>query len=97
MHVIATSEREKEARDLYVTLKKAGYTVLLDLRARSLGWRLIDADLFGIPIRIVLGNRTSIGTFDVKERRTGIETKADTKKLLDLITELVQKEEEQYK
>lgn len=89
MHVIATSEREKEARNLYVTLKKAGYTVLLDLRARSLGWRLIDADLFGIPIRVVLGNRTPIGTFDVRERRTGIETKVDTKKLLDLITELV--------
>ncbi|OIP65441.1 hypothetical protein AUK15_01685 [Candidatus Nomurabacteria bacterium CG2_30_43_9] len=92
VHMIATPEREKEARDLYVMLKRAGYTILLDLRARSLGWRLIDADLFGIPIRVVLGNRTPIGTFDVKERRTGIETKADTKKLFDLITELVQKE-----
>jgi prolyl-tRNA synthetase len=92
VHVIAISEREKEARDLFAMLEKAGYTVLLDLRARSLGWRLIDADLFGIPIRVVLGNKTPIGTFDVKERRTGIETKADTKKLLGLIAELVQKE-----
>ncbi|MBT9138954.1 MAG: Proline--tRNA ligase [Syntrophomonadaceae bacterium] len=96
VELIAIPEREKEAHDLYIELSKAGYPSLLDLRNLSLGRRLIDGDLFGIPIRVILGNKTFRGSFDVKERRTGYEKEMGREGLFNLINQINRKETECY-
>jgi prolyl-tRNA synthetase len=46
------------AEDLYEDLKEAGYEVLYDDRDAGPGTKLADSDLIGIPVRIVIGNKT---------------------------------------
>ena len=91
IELIASSEREGEARALHAVLIRKGYSVLLDVRSLSLGRRLIDADLIGVPTRVVLGKHTPIGSFDVKQRRTGEESIVNIEQLLSLLDELTKK------
>ncbi len=48
----------RAADDLYESLSKAGIEVLYDDRAESAGIKFNDADLIGLPIRIVVSKRT---------------------------------------
>jgi prolyl-tRNA synthetase len=48
---------KKTAETLYENALKAGLDVLLDDREESAGVKLKDADLIGIPLRIVIGER----------------------------------------
>lgn len=45
--------------DLYEKLKAQGHDVLIDDRDSSFGSKLNDADLLGIPVRIVVGDKAS--------------------------------------
>lgn len=96
VHVITTSSRNDEANNLYANLRSNGYEVLLDRRPQSFGRLLVDADLIGIPVRIVFGSKTPIGKFEVKCRRTGetsdMSTYDDVQSLLHKIDSLQQKE-----
>jgi prolyl-tRNA synthetase len=47
-----------QADKLYKDLEKAGIEVLYDDRKDSPGVKLKDADLIGIPLRLVISNRT---------------------------------------
>ena len=61
-------EVKAEADELYCTLTKRGYDVLLDDRAKSAGVKFADADLIGAPIRIVVSGRNlENGQLEVKE------------------------------
>ena len=60
------------ANKLYHDLTKAGLEVLLDDRDESAGRKFNDADLIGIPLRIILGKRVmGEGTVEIKNRETG--------------------------
>jgi len=60
------------AVEVYQKLKDQGLEVLLDDRAESPGRKFKDADLIGIPYRIVIGRRTlKDAKVEVKNRRTG--------------------------
>ena len=60
---------------LYADLQKAGVSVLLDDRDLRAGEKLADADLIGIPARVVIGKKTiETGQLESTYRRTG-ETK----------------------
>lgn len=72
IHLIANQERAEEAKKLAKNLEMLGCTVLLDLRDQSIGRSLIDADLLGIPVRVVLANKTIAGKLDIKVRKTGV-------------------------
>jgi prolyl-tRNA synthetase len=48
-------EMKTRADQLYDELRKAGFDVLLDDRAERPGVKFKDADLIGIPYRVVLG------------------------------------------
>jgi prolyl-tRNA synthetase len=50
-------EIKKTAEELYDSALKAGIDVLLDDRAESAGVKLKDADLLGIPLRLIVGER----------------------------------------
>lgn len=49
---------EKVSEDLYQQLINSGVEVLLDDRKISLGVKFKDADLVGIPLRIIVGEKT---------------------------------------
>jgi prolyl-tRNA synthetase len=48
----------RAADDLYAALRQAGVDVLYDDRSESAGIKLNDADLLGMPIRLVVSKRT---------------------------------------
>lgn len=57
------------AENLYDELKTAGYEVLYDDRAESAGVKLKDADLIGLPVRIVVSPKTlKEGQVEIKPR-----------------------------
>lgn len=51
-------EVKKEAESLYKKLQNAGVEVLFDDREESAGKKFNDADLIGVPLRIVISKRT---------------------------------------
>jgi len=59
------------AEQLYRDLKGKGVDVLMDDRAERAGVKFKDADLIGIPLQIVLGEKNlKEGLLEVKDRRT---------------------------
>jgi prolyl-tRNA synthetase len=72
VHIVSIGKEEavKSAADkLYEDLEKAGVEVLYDDRDQGAGVKLADADLIGIPVRLVVSNRTlESGSAEWKER-----------------------------
>ena len=71
--LLFSSKEEKEIKKegffLYKTLKKKGYSVLLDDRKKSFGEKLVDADIIGISKRLILSLRTlKEGKIEFKKR-----------------------------
>ena len=72
--VIANHKNEEQvkiANDLYDKLIDARDEVLLDDRKESIGVKLKDAELIGIPYVVVVGKGASEGKVEFIERRTG--------------------------
>jgi len=69
IHMVNIGETSKEAAEVYEKLVSAGHDVLWDDRAESTGIKLGDADLLGIPLRIVVSPKTlAEGKIEIKER-----------------------------
>ncbi|APD49089.1 proline--tRNA ligase [Synechococcus sp. CS-602] len=60
------------AEQLYAALAAAGIEVLLDDRAERAGVKFKDADLIGIPWRVVVGRGAATGMVEVVERAGGV-------------------------
>ena len=75
---------ERAASEIYNTLQKKGFDVLYDDREnKSPGEKLVDADLIGIPKRIIVSERTlKKNCVEVKERR---EKKSKLVKIANLL------------
>lgn len=75
-HVIVTIPNIKDAQQveiaqkLYTELNQAGIETLLDDRDERAGVKFKDADLIGIPYRIVTGRAIANGKVEVVERAT---------------------------
>ncbi len=61
-------EQMLAAEKMYEELKAAGVEALLDDRKERPGVKFKDADLIGIPVRIVIGKRLGEGMVEYKER-----------------------------
>ncbi|MBJ6727945.1 proline--tRNA ligase [Geomesophilobacter sediminis] len=60
------------SEQIYEELQQAGVEVLLDDRDERPGFKFKDADLIGIPLRIVVGAKSLVeGKVELKERRSG--------------------------
>ena len=71
-HVISLPGGEKAAENAYEELQDAGIEVLFDDRQESPGVKLADADLLGMPFRVVSSEKTtSEDCFEVKKRDKG--------------------------
>ena len=74
------------AKAYYEELKIAGLEVLLDDRDESAGRKFNDADLIGIPLRIIIGKRMlSQNQVEVKVRRDGKVIAVDKNKVKEEI------------
>ncbi|MDX6665153.1 MAG: prolyl-tRNA synthetase, partial [Solirubrobacteraceae bacterium] len=74
VHVVALGKGESPERaaaeQLYGELTEAGLQVLLDDRDAGTGEKLTDAELLGVPLRIVVGKRSlESGTAEAQARR----------------------------
>jgi len=70
--VIASAQDPQQvelAEQLYGQLQAAGVDVLLDDRAERAGVKFKDADLIGIPWRLVVGRGAAAGRVELVERR----------------------------
>ncbi|PTH64041.1 proline--tRNA ligase [Staphylococcus agnetis] len=74
IHVISVNPKKDDQRELadalYSTLNKT-YNVLYDDRQERAGVKFNDADLIGLPIRVVVGKNASDGIVEVKRRDNG--------------------------
>ncbi|HAJ61320.1 MAG TPA: proline--tRNA ligase [Cyanobacteria bacterium UBA8543] len=67
---VGDAEQMKAAETLYTQLNAAGIETLLDDRNERAGVKFKDADLIGIPYRIVTGRSLKDGKVEVVERAT---------------------------
>lgn len=65
VHLVGLSDR---ANKVYLKLKENGIEVLFDDRDVSAGEKFNDADLIGIPIRVVASDRLEYNQIEVKKR-----------------------------
>jgi len=77
----------KEADRLYGALSAAGVEVLYDDRETRPGEKFADADLMGMPYRIVVSEKTlASGTYELKVRATGETSMVSEKELITLLS-----------
>ncbi|MCP4377358.1 MAG: proline--tRNA ligase [bacterium] len=82
-----------KAEQIYNDLQSAGVDVLLDDRDARPGVKFKDADLIGIPLRVVVGERgLAEGNVEVKRRTddkpTGVPLDQAVEKILEIVREL---------
>lgn len=73
--LVLSKDREsaafKEAEDLYKKLTDSGVEVLFDDREASPGEKFADSDLIGIPMRVVVSEKSlASGGVEIKERKS---------------------------
>ena len=85
VHLIQIGDKEevrKTAEGLYEELQKADIEVLFDDRDLRPGEKFADSDLLGIPLRIIVSEKTIMSCeYEVKERASG---KVSMKKEVDI-------------
>ena len=83
--VIETSEK------IYATLSQNGYEVLFDDRKDvQAGFKFADADLIGLPLQVIVGERAlKENMIEIKVRRTGERVKVNLDKVYDKVAELL--------
>jgi len=78
----------QEGERIHDLLEEAGYEVILDDRDERAGVKFNDADLIGIPLRIVLGEK------NVKAGQVEISTRRDKERIMVARGEVLEKVEE---
>ena len=76
IHLIALNMKNDNvvasAEKIYNDLKNAGYKVLFDDRDAAAGFKFNDADLLGMPVQVVIGERKlKESKCEIKVRKTG--------------------------
>ncbi len=68
-----SEEAKKRSEELYAELRRQGISVLFDDRTdASAGFKFKDADLLGMPLQVIVGEKNlKNGLIELKERRTG--------------------------
>jgi prolyl-tRNA synthetase len=83
-----SKEVKASAEELYKLFGGAGVGVFLDDRDERPGVKFADADLYGIPIRVVISEKTvNLGQVEVKKRTSEDTKMVDPKSLLKSLVE----------
>ena len=80
------------AEQLYADLRGAGLDVLLDDRSERAGVKFKDADLLGIPWRVVVGRGAAGGEVELVQRAGGAKRELSADQLLDILVPTVEQE-----
>ena len=90
VHLVSLQGGEQKAEELYKTLQEKGVEVLYDdRRDESAGEKFIDADLIGIPLRVVVSKKTLMEKkVEVKKRSEKQERLIDEKEIAGYIHSL---------
>lgn len=81
------------AEELYRDLQEEGVEVLLDDREETPGVKFKDADLIGIPLKLILGERNlKKGLVEIKKRRTGETLLVKKEEAVFEIREMIERE-----
>jgi prolyl-tRNA synthetase len=76
------------SEELYCNLVNEGLDVLIDDRAERAGVKFKDADLIGIPLQIIIGERgLKEGVCEIKIRKSGEKIKVSTGDIHKMVTE----------
>ncbi len=76
-----------EADELYRELSEAGVEVLYDDRDARAGEKFADSDLIGIPLRVVVSEKTlAAGKFECVERKSGTTQHKSLSELIGVLT-----------
>ncbi|MDN6721900.1 MAG: proline--tRNA ligase, partial [Staphylococcus equorum] len=90
LHLITINPKKDDQRELadqlYTQLKE-NYDVLYDDRKERAGVKFNDADLIGLPIRIVVGKNAAEGIVEVKRRDTGDSEDVHIDNLINYVNE----------
>ncbi len=95
IHLIALNlknvEMEKAGDDLYENLQSEGFEVLYDDRKdATAGFKFNDADLLGMPVQIILGEKNyKNGKIELKNRRTGEKQIVEFNKIIETIKKIL--------
>ena len=74
------------AEELYAALEEKGFEVLMDDRDERAGVKFKDADLIGIPYRVIIGEKNlKDGLVELKERKNGKVEKVKVDEAVDAI------------
>jgi prolyl-tRNA synthetase len=74
------SKTVETAEGLYAGLRESGFDVLMDDRDERAGVKFKDADLIGIPVQVIIGEKNlKEGLVEIKDRKTkeSIKVKVD--------------------
>ena len=93
VHLIALNMKNEnvksKAEKIYSDMISAGYEVIFDDRDAAAGFKFNDADLLGMPIQIVIGEKKlKVNKCEVKIRKTGERFDFEFDNLLNKIKEL---------
>ncbi len=84
-----TDEKQMEvAEKLYKEALNRGIDVIIDDRDERAGFKFKDADLIGIPVRIVVGRKVKDGLVEIQIRKTGERFDVPIEEALDKFEEL---------
>jgi len=82
------------AEDMHTALEEKGFEVLMDDRDERAGVKFKDADLIGIPHRIIIGEKNvKEGFVELKERKTGLVEKVKIEEAVEKIAKKLVMEE----
>ena len=87
VHLIALNGAENEADKLYEEMIKKGVEVLYDDRDKTAGEKFADADLIGLPMRILLSKKTlQQESCEIKKRTESATKLVPLSSVLDLLS-----------
>jgi prolyl-tRNA synthetase len=84
---LKNEDQAKAAEQIYDDCGKSGMDVLFDDRAERAGVKFKDADLIGIPYRIVIGRGVGEGNVELVDRSTGQSTDVRLEAVVSLVAE----------
>jgi prolyl-tRNA synthetase len=76
--------------EIYRALEEKGIEVLMDDRDERAGVKFKDADLVGIPVRMIIGEKNlKEGLVELKDRRTGAIEKVKVSDAVDAVVKKI--------
>ncbi|RUM44516.1 MAG: proline--tRNA ligase [Desulfurobacterium sp.] len=91
--VIPVNVKKDEIRDtaeeIYETLQREGFDVIIDDRNARPGFKFKDADLIGIPFQVIVGKRAPEGIVEIKVRKSGERFEVPVNEVAKKIRELL--------